>query len=72
MATCIDFGLGRVRSAGIDHRSADEWIFLQTLACVWARETRPNLARAKRCRRYAAGQARTTQTICARCENLNR
>jgi hypothetical protein len=40
MDTCIDFGLGHVGTARIDHRSADNWISLPTPACVWARETR--------------------------------
>jgi hypothetical protein len=40
MVTFIDFGLGHVETAGIGFRSADNWIFLQTPACVWARETR--------------------------------
>jgi hypothetical protein len=27
MVTCIDFGLGRMETAGIGFRSADDWIF---------------------------------------------
>jgi hypothetical protein len=66
MVTCIDFGLGRVGTAGIGFSSADKRPSFHYPACAWTFGTRLFLRPGwpgYMCRRYAAGRAPTTRSF---------